>query len=85
MTQQKLADQVGIKFLQIQKYETDAYRVSASRLWDIAKSLQVDISFFFADIEGEEVQIEPDVAPLDVLSDKEVLELLRSYYVIPEN
>jgi len=54
-------------------------------LWDIAKSLQVDISFFFADIEGEEVQIEPDVAPLDVLSDKEVLELLRSYYVIPEN
>jgi transcriptional regulator with XRE-family HTH domain len=39
MTQQKLADQVGIKFQQIQKYEMDAYRVSASRSWDIAKSL----------------------------------------------
>jgi transcriptional regulator with XRE-family HTH domain len=85
MTQQQLADQVGIKFQQIQKYETGANRVSASRLWDIAKSLQVDISFFFEGIEGDEVQVEPGVAPRDVLSDKEALELLRSYYAIPEN
>ena len=83
-TQQQLADQVGIKFQQIQKYETGANRVSASRLWDIAKSLQVDISFFEG-IEGDEVQVEPGVAPSDVLSDKEALELLRSYYAIPEN
>ena len=67
MTQQQLADQVGIKFQQIQKYETGANRVSASRLWDIAKSLQVDISFFFEGIEGDEVQVEPGVAPSDVL------------------
>ena len=85
MTQQQLADQVGIKFQQIQKYETGANRVSASRLWDIAKSLQVDISFFFEGIEGDEVQVESGVAPSDVLSDREALELLRSYYAIPEN
>lgn len=85
MTQQQLADQVGIKFQQIQKYETGANRVSASRLWDIAKSLQVEISFFFDDIEGDETQVEAGVAPSDVLSDKEALELLRSYYAIPEN
>lgn len=85
MTQQQLADQVGIKFQQIQKYETGANRVSASRLWDIAKSLQVDISFFFEGIEGDEAQVEPGVAPSDVLYDKEALELLRSYYAIPEN
>ena len=85
MTQQQLADQVGIKFQQIQKYETGANRVSASRLWDIAKSLQVDISFFFEGIEGDEAQVETGVAPSDVLSDKEALELLRSYYAIPEN
>ena len=36
MTQQQLAAEVGIKFQQIQKYETGANRVSASRLWDIA-------------------------------------------------
>ena len=85
MTQQQLADQVGIKFQQIQKYETGANRVSASRLWDIAQSLQVDISFFFEGIEGDEAQVEAGVAPSDVLSDKEALELLRSYYAIPEN
>ena len=67
------------------KYETGANRVSASRLWDIAKSLQVDISFFFEGIEGDEAQVEAGVAPSDVLSDKEALELLRSYYAIPEN
>ena len=43
MTQQQLADQVGIKFQQIQKYETGANRVSASRLWDIARALDVPI------------------------------------------
>lgn len=47
MTQQQLAEKVGIKFQQIQKYETGANRVSASRLWDIASSLEVQISQFF--------------------------------------
>ena len=39
VTQQQLAETVGIKFQQIQRYETGANRVSASRLWDIAESL----------------------------------------------
>jgi transcriptional regulator with XRE-family HTH domain len=47
MTQQQLADAVGIKFQQIQKYETGMNRVSASRLWDIATTLDVTIGFFF--------------------------------------
>ena len=47
MTQQQLADKVGIKFQQIQKYETGMNRVSASRLWDVADALGVSISFFF--------------------------------------
>lgn len=47
MTQQQLAEQVGIKFQQIQKYETGANRVSASRLWDISEALDVPVSFFF--------------------------------------
>ena len=36
MTQQRLGDSVGIKFQQIQKYETGANRISASRMSDIA-------------------------------------------------
>ncbi len=85
-TQQQLAEAVGIKFQQIQKYETGMNRVSASRLWDIAHVLKVDISFFFEGIDQEA----PDASngtdmPGDILTDKEALELLRSYYSIPEN
>ena len=41
MTQQQLAEQVGIKFQQIQKYETGVNRVSASRLWEIAAAMEI--------------------------------------------
>ena len=82
MTQQQLADKVGIKFQQIQKYETGMNRVSASRLWDIAESLEVTISFFFDGLVGGDVQ--PRTMGGDLLADKEALELVRSYYAIPE-
>ena len=86
MTQQQLAQQVGIKFQQIQKYETGANRISASRLWDIAEALEVPVSFFFEGL--EEVQKSADEkksVPADLMGDKEALDLVRSYYAIPEN
>ncbi|QIE44807.1 helix-turn-helix transcriptional regulator [Pseudohalocynthiibacter aestuariivivens] len=86
MTQQQLAESVGIKFQQIQKYETGANRVSASRLWDIAASMDVDVSFFFEGIEAQQVDAQAAGAgPSDILGDKEALDLVRSYYAIPEN
>ena len=87
MTQQKLAELVGIKFQQIQKYETGANRVSASRLWDIADALGVPVSFFFEGLNAEEVADGPavDGLPADLMADKEAMELVRSYYAIPEN
>lgn len=86
-TQQQLAEQVGIKFQQIQKYETGMNRVSASRLWDIAHALGVPVSFFFEglDLEAESSDIVTSDMPSDILMDREALELLRSYYAIPEN
>lgn len=81
MTQQQLADKVGIKFQQIQKYETGMNRVSASRLWDIADTLGVTISFFF---EGLAEGSKAAQADTDMMADKEALELVRSYYAIPE-
>ena len=80
MTQQQLAEKVGIKFQQIQKYETGMNRVSASRRWDIADALGVNIAFFF---EGIDDKREAEVTG-DILADKEALELVRSYYAIPE-
>ncbi len=47
MTLQELGDQVGINFQQIQRYETGTNRISASRMWDIAASMDVPVSFFF--------------------------------------
>lgn len=89
MTQQQLGDIVGIKFQQIQKYETGMNRISASRLWDIAQALDVSISFFFEGFEGAEhtsdaPAAEREIQRGDLLADKEALELVRSYYAIPE-
>jgi len=82
MTQQQLGDKVGIKFQQIQKYETGANRISASRMWDIAASLEVPVSFFFEGLDGQA----PDTGEArgDILTDKEALELVRAYYLILE-
>lgn len=92
MTQQQLGEAVGIKFQQIQKYETGMNRVSASRLWDIAKAMDVDVRFFFEGIEEGVTDTAPDDLKTespkmqgDLLADKEALELVRSYYSIPEN
>ena len=79
MTQQQLADAVGIKFQQIQKYETGMNRVSASRLWDIASTLDVPVSFFFEGL-GDQAQ----EAQADLMADKEALQLVRAYYAMPE-
>ncbi|MCU0911237.1 MAG: helix-turn-helix domain-containing protein [Rhodobacteraceae bacterium] len=82
MTQQQLAESVGIKFQQIQKYETGANRISASRLWDIGHALGVPVSYFF---EGLDQSAKAETSlPGDLLADKEALELVRSYYAIPE-
>lgn len=81
MTQQQLAEKVGIKFQQIQKYETGMNRISASRLWGIAGALGVPIAFFFDGLEGQE---SAGTVEGDILADKEALELVRSYYAIPE-
>ena len=90
MTQQQLGDMVGIKFQQIQKYETGMNRISASRLWDIAKALEVPINYFFEGLEAESLADAAGTEPVsasrgDLLADKEALELVRSYYAIPEN
>ena len=87
MTQQRLAELVGIKFQQIQKYETGANRVSASRLWDIAEALDIDVSHFFDGMEASKTSGAsiPKNIPVDLIGDKEAMDLVRSYYAIPEN
>ncbi|MEM9421267.1 MAG: helix-turn-helix transcriptional regulator [Pseudomonadota bacterium] len=94
MTQQKLAEAVGIKFQQIQKYESGANRVSASRLWALAEALEVPVSHFFEGLSRQDQEElvhahdaedtdRPYIAP-EVFSSKETIDLVRAYYNLKE-
>jgi transcriptional regulator with XRE-family HTH domain len=50
ITQEKLADALGLTFQQVQKYERGSNRVSASKLYEIATLLCVPVSYFYADL-----------------------------------
>jgi transcriptional regulator with XRE-family HTH domain len=54
LTQDQLADALGISYQQIQKYETGANRVSAGRLAQIAEVLEVQPGWFFGAAEKTE-------------------------------
>lgn len=51
MSQDKLADSLGLTFQQIQKYEKGVNRIGASRVFEIARVLGVPIQFFFDDFD----------------------------------
>tara|TARA_R110000868_G_scaffold46352_5_gene153171 strand:+ start:4671 stop:5051 length:381 start_codon:yes stop_codon:yes gene_type:complete len=50
MSQEKLGDELGVTFQQVQKYERGANRVGASRLYRLSRVLEVPIQFFFEDL-----------------------------------
>jgi transcriptional regulator with XRE-family HTH domain len=52
LTQQDLGVACGVRFQQIQKYESAANRMSAAVLWRLAKVLQVDVRYFFDGLES---------------------------------
>ncbi len=87
MTQQELAGQVGVRFQQIQKYECGANRITASRLYDLSRAMNVSVQYFF---DGMPNAAMPDAAndaeqmEGDILSQKETLELVRAYYRLGE-
>ncbi len=47
MSQEKLAEILGVTFQQVQKYEKGVNRIAASRLFDIAGALEMPVSRFF--------------------------------------
>lgn len=81
MTQQQLADKVGLRFQQIQKYETGLNRIAASRLREIAQVLEVPVGFFF---EGFEDTNQHQASEEDIRADKDAVQLVRAYYAMPK-
>ena len=94
MSQEKLGNAVGLTFQQIQKYERGANRIGASRLFDMSRVLDVPVQFFFYDMPAENPVAEdyrppsgtPEpviAAEQDPMAKRETLELVRTYYRIP--
>jgi transcriptional regulator with XRE-family HTH domain len=84
MSQEKLGKAIGLTFQQVQKYERGTNRVGSSRLYQIAKVLNVPVSFFFDDMAAEP-QGAPGLAehaePFEAnpLANRETLELVRAF------
>lgn len=87
LTQQRLADAVRIRFQQIQKYESGANRISASRLWTLSKALDVPISYFFEGVDesglvGSVNNDHSAATPLDAFQNKDTIALVRAFYTM---
>jgi len=81
LTQQTLAEEVGIRFQQIQKYECGANRVSAARLFELSEALSVPIQYFYEGLGSQDTltnETDPDIIAPDVLSRKETMDLAQS-------
>ena len=86
LTQQQLADSVGVRFQQIQKYECGANRISAARLWALSEALEVPVGYFYDGLsatEARDTMVERAEGG-EILARKETLDLIRAYYQLGE-
>ena len=95
MTQTDLGTAIGVTFQQMQKYERGTNRISASRLHDLARVLDVPIEHFFDDMPPEVAAISPAAKKRgkakklpkyepDPMVKRETMELVRAYYKIKD-
>lgn len=85
MSQERLGEALGLTFQQVQKYERGANRIGASRLFDLARALQVPVGFFFDDLPDAVADGEAPVAANhgeDPMQRRETIELVRAFYRI---
>lgn len=95
MSQEKLAGAIGLTFQQVQKYERGLNRISAGRLYQFSRILDIPVSYFFDNInqsgsqalgltDNEQDNFHYD-SKEDVMENKETIDLLRAYYSIQDN
>ena len=97
LSQEKVAEALGLTFQQVQKYERGTNRVGSSRLFDLTRILGVPISYFFEEMEAgvadkspsrlmgvTESKMQEPFAEPDPLAKRETLELMRAYYRIAD-
>jgi transcriptional regulator with XRE-family HTH domain len=92
MRQESLGEAIGVLFQQVQNYERGKVRISAARLYYMAKALDVPVEFFFDDVPDAIAASTPAQGAakarkalnyeLDALIKRETLQLVRAYYEI---
>ncbi len=90
MSQEKLGEQLGLTFQQVQKYEKGTNRIGASRLFEVSRILGVPVQYFYEDLaetrgqDQDAAPAETDGAPfvMDFVSSSEGLQLNRAFFEI---
>jgi transcriptional regulator with XRE-family HTH domain len=82
LTQEQLAEALDVSYQQVQKYETGANRISAGRIFELARKLRVDVSYFF---EGLPLDAPPEQVPLEHGGrQRSAIELVRKFAQIED-
>ena len=76
LTMQHVAMIVGVTYQQLYKYECGTNRIAAARLHRIARALDVDMGYFFANIAAKEQSAVTQAR-------RQLLELTRNFIAIP--
>jgi len=84
MSQEMLGKHLGLTFQQIQKFENGTNRISAGYLFEIAKALQVSISYFFAKADWRDPMADLPVKTQRFLTSSEGTQLWRSFVRIKD-
>lgn len=92
LSQEKLAEAIGLTFQQVQKYERGMNRISAGRLYQFAKILDVPVAYFYDQIgqaaenqnaaRGFSDNEQQEFVAADLMNSKETIDLVRAYYAI---
>jgi transcriptional regulator with XRE-family HTH domain len=84
MSQERLADLLGVTFQQVQKYEKGVNRIAASRLYDICQALDVPVGHFFEGLNRKSTKPEGAERKLDrALAMPDAIELVLTFASIP--
>jgi transcriptional regulator with XRE-family HTH domain len=63
LSQETVADALGVTFQQLQKYEQAVNRISAGALYRLALTLEVPVGYFFEGLKGYRIKRPPQIHP----------------------
>lgn len=85
LSQPQLAEAVGVRFQQIQKYECGEDRISASRLWGLSEALNAPVDYFYEGLEATRRPPPGCARPDELNAQREALDLALSYQRLAEH